>query len=72
MDLQIPKGGFSYIELYQGVGMKRSAAIQSLFVLLKQQFTGHFNSKSRATVLILVVTLVTDCRGELIQYLVDV
>ena len=58
----------AHVELYQGGDVTRSAAVQILLV------TGvtvrrHLTSRSRAAVLILVVTPVTDCRRELIQLL---
>ena len=61
-------GVVAHVELYQGGGVTRSAAVQILLV------TGvtvrrHLTSRSRAAVLILVVTPVTDCRRELIQHL---
>ena len=57
-------GVVAYVELYQGGGVTRSAAVIILLV------TGvtvrrHLTSRSRAAVLILVVTGVTDCRRPL-------
>ena len=58
----------AHVELYQGVGVMRSAAIQILLVTgvtVRQ----HLTSRSRVAVLVLVVTPVTDGRRELIQLL---
>ena len=58
----------AHVELYQGGGVTRSAAVLILLV------TGvtvrrHLTSRSLAATLILVVTSVRDCRRELIQHL---
>ena len=58
----------AHVELYQGGGVTKCAAVQILLV------TGvtvrrHLTSRSGAAVLIIVVTPVTDCRQELIQHL---